>query len=99
MVSTAQTEVVTETVVKVKKDNTVNIPVHFLRQDHRTPVLRVFERPATNRHPTHIVVYVPAYLRGDEYRRGTEFSMGIENGINPTWKNYVTEYLSYAVSK
>ena len=99
MISAVQTEAATETDVTAKSGLTVNIPVHFLRQGHRTPVLRVYERPATNRRPTHVVVYVPAYIRGDEYRRRMEFTMGMKNDINPTWKNSVTEYLSYAVSK
>ena len=89
MVSAVQAEAATETVVKAKSGHTVNIPVHFLRQGHRTPVLRVYERYASRR-PAHVVVYVPAYIRGDEYRRGMEFTMGMKNGINPTWKNYVT---------
>ena len=98
MVSAVQAEAATETIVKVKSYRTVNIPVHFLRQGHRTPVLRVYERPA-GRRAAHVVVYVPAYIRGDEYSKGLEFTMGSQHGITPSWKNYVTEYLSYAVSK
>ena len=98
MVSAVQAEAATETIVKAKSGRTVNIPVHFLRQGHRTPVLRVYERPA-GRRAAHVVVYVPAYIRGDEYSKGLEFTMGSQHDITPTWKNYVTEYLSYAVSK
>ena len=46
-----------------------------------------------------VVVYVPAYIRGDEYSKGLEFTMGSQHSITPSWQNYVTEYLSYAVSK
>ena len=97
MVSAAQTETATATVVEVKKDTTVNIPVHFLRQGYRTPVLRLVERLTTNRFPGQLVVYTSV---GMNAVRGTSSSaMGVKNVINPIWKKYVTEYLSYVVIK
>ena len=85
------------------RDSTVSITVPFLLLGSKTVAVRLYERKGAakqKRRKDQLIVWMPAKLLDDKPNsKGKEFSMGVENGIWGVWKKYVTEYLSYAVSK
>ena len=80
---------------KAKNTQTVSIAVPC----DSSIAVRIYERhrnkkSGKSRRP-HLIVWIPTKLVPDS----KEFSMGVRFGVNKIWKQYVLEYLKYAVSK
>ena len=90
-----------------KSDKTIDIPVPLIRIKGRVCAIRVYARPANKqggrRRKTQLLVWIPARLLPKKERKsgkkGLEFSMGVEFGASTIWRDFVVEYLTFAVSR
>ena len=82
---------------KAKNKTTVSFPVAW----DETIAVRMYERcqdsasSYSRKRSPHLIVWIPTKI----VKCSKEFSMGIRFGVGAIWKQYVSEYLQYAVSR
>ena len=99
------------TVYTAKKASTYSIPIPVfpdMLAGHVVDLslaLHVYPRNARKRKPIGILLIPKELSPGKNAagkiikRKRREFSLGVENGVNPEWLKFVVEYVTYAVSK